>query len=206
MGFNMKDIKDKELFCREVGNIMNMSVLPSEKAMAFKIRMDAMRHQGKRTDLICDSDDEVLKSVIAVGQEFNHSKSQVGRYLRLTQLIPELLTMVDENKLGVNSAYELSFLDADEQLIVFENIENSEIKLTIEKAKQIKKLSQTYSFNEDVILSILQSVTKSQVENIKIPREKISKYFSPGTTPQKIEETIINALELYRKRQRDMER
>ena len=201
---NMTD--DEAIICMIDSNIQRETLLPSEKAWAYKMKLDAMNRQGKRTDLTFSQIGKKLNAYEEIAKSSGDSRNGIHRFVRLTELIPEILQMVDEKKIGLNSAYEISFLAEDEQAIVFETIECEEVKPSVAQALKLKKFSQAEKLDENVILSILQEEKGNQHENIKIPREKISKYFSPGTTPQKIEETIIKALELYRKRQRDMER
>lgn len=203
----IRDMSDDDaIICMVDSNLQRESLLPSEKAWAYKMKLDAMNRQGKRTDLTSDRFGRGLESAEIIAKHSEDSKTQIRRYIRLTELIPELMQMVDDNKLGFNPAYEISFLPEDEQAIVFETMESEEVKPSLAQAVKLKKFSQDGRLDEDVILSIMQEEKANQHENIKISRAKISKYFSPDTTPQKIEEIIIKALELYKKRQRDMER
>lgn len=206
----VRDMSDDEaIICMVDSNMQRETLLPSEKAWAYKMKMDAMNRQGKRTDLTSGQfvpKSEVNRSTAEIGAPAGESYKTVQRYIRLTQLTPELMQLVDEKKIGLNPAYELSFLPDEEQDYVFETIESEEATPTLAQAQKLKKFSQDGRLDEDVALSVMLEEKGNQHEKIKIPREKIEKYFSPGTTPKKMEETIIKALELYRKRQRDMER
>lgn len=197
---------DEAIICMVDSNMQRETLLPSEKAWAFKMKLDAMRQQGKRNDLTSSPMETKLRSDEMLAKQSNESRAQVQRYIRLTELIPELLDMVDSEQMGFRPAVELSFLPEEEQDVVYETIESEAATPSLAQAQKLKQLSQEGQLDEDVTLSVMQQAKGNQHEKIKIPREKIEKYFSPGTTPQKIEETIIKALELYRKRQRDMER
>lgn len=134
------------------------------------------------------------------------SRAQIQRYIRLTSLIPPLLDMVDEGKIAMRPAVELSYLPENEQTALHETMEMEDCTPSHAQAIKMRKFSEEGKLNEDVILSIMQEEKPKQKEQVRIPRERISKYFAPGTPAQKIEDTIVKALELYRKRQRDMER
>lgn len=203
----IRDMSDDDaIICMVDSNLQRESLLPSEKAMAYKMKLEAMNRQGVRSDLTFSQVGKKLNTYEEMAKESGDSRNQIHRYIRLTELIPELMQMVDDKKIGVNPAYELSFLSEEEQEIVFETIESEEATPSLSQTRKLKKFSQDGRLDEDVILSIMQEEKGNQHENIKISRAKISKYFSPDTTPQQIEEIIIKALELYKKRQRDMER
>ena len=190
-------------------NLQRERILPSEKAFAYKMKLEAMRRQGQRNDLTSPPLAGKLKgkeSAEIIGDAAGESKDQVRRYIRLTELESPILDMVDENKIAFRPAVELSYLPKEQQKTLFDTMESEDCTPSLAQAIKMKQFSQEGRLNEDVILSILSEEKPNQKEQFKMPRERISKYFPPGTPAQKIEDTIIKALELYRRRQRDMER
>jgi len=190
-------------------NLQRERILPSEKAFAYKMKLEAMKRQGQRADLTCSPVANKLKgkkSAEVIGESAGESKDQVYRYIRLVELEAPILEMVDEGKIAFRPAVELSYLPKEQQKTLFDTMEGEDCTPSLAQAIKIKQFSQEGRLNEDVILSILSEEKPNQKEQFKMPKERISKYFPPGTPAQKIEDTIIKALELYRKRQRDMER
>ncbi len=190
-------------------NLQRERILPSEKAFAYKMKLEAMRRQGQRSDLTSTPLAGKLKgkeSAEIIGDAAGESKDQVRRYIRLTELETPMLDMVDEGKIAFRPAVELSYLPKEQQQSLLTTMESEDCTPSLAQAIKMKQFSQEGRLNEDVILSILSEEKPNQKEQFKMPRERISKYFPPGTPAQKIEDTIIKALELYRKRQRDMER
>jgi ParB family chromosome partitioning protein len=191
-------------------NLQRERILPSEKAFAYKMKLEAMRRkQGERTDLTSVPvgqrlDGKTSRELLA--EKSPDSNTQIQRYIRLTELEPPMLDMVDENKIAFRPAVELSYLPKEQQKTLFDTMESEDCTPSLAQAIKMKQFSQEGRLNEDVILSILSEEKPNQKEQFKMPRERISKYFPPGTPAQKIEDTIIKALELYRRRQRDMER
>ena len=207
----VRDMTDDEAILAMVdSNLQREKILPSEKAFAYKMKLDAMkRQQGERTDLTCDPVGHKLsgvRSVEVLATNTNDSKTQIQRYIRLTSLTPELLSLVDENKIAMRPAVELSYLSPDEQAVLHETMESEDCTPSHAQAIKMRKFAAEGKLNPDVILSIMQEEKPNQVEQFKIPKERISRFFTPGTPAQKIEDTIVKALEMYRKRQRDMER
>ena len=207
----VRDMTDDEAIIVMVdSNLQREKILPSEKAFAYKMKLDAMkRQQGERTDLTCDPVGHKLsgaRSVEVLATNTNDSKTQIQRYIRLTSLAPELLSLVDENKIAMRPAVELSYLSPDEQAALRETMESEDCTPSHAQAIKMRKFAAEGKLNPDVILSIMQEEKPNQVEQFKIPKERISRFFTPGTPAQKIEDTIVKALEMYRKRQRDMER
>ena len=147
-----------------------------------------------------------LDTASELGKNTGDSRDQVYRFIRLTNLIPEILDMVDENKIAMRPAVELSYLTEYEQKMLYETMELEDCTPSHAQAIKMRNFSKAGKLTEEVILSIIQEEKPNQKEKLKIPTERISKYFAPGTPVQKIEDTIIKALELYRKRQRDMQR
>ena len=187
-------------------NLQRERILPSEKAFAYKMKLDAMNRQGKRTDLTSSPLGTKLRTDEKIAQEAGESRNQVHRYIRLTELEPPILDMVDEGKIAFRPAVEISYLPKEQQKALFDTMEGEDCTPSLAQAIKMKQFSQEGRLGEDVILSILSEEKPNQKEQFKMPRERISKFFPPGTPAQKIEDTIIKALELYRKRQRDMER
>lgn len=214
----VRDLTDDEAVIIMVdSNLQREQILPSEKAFAYKMKLDAMKRQGQRTDLTSDPLGWKLngqESASIVGKDSGDSQTQVRRYIRLTRLIPGILDMVDNSvlkekdvlQMALRPAVELSYLSENEQKALLETMESEDCTPSHAQAIKMRQFSQEGKLNPDVILSIMQEEKPNQVEQFKIPRERISKYFPPGTPAQKMEDTIVKALELYRKRQRDMAR
>ena len=182
-------------------NLQREKVLPSEKAFAYKMKLDAMKRQGQRTDLTSTPVEQKLSkySVEILGEVVGESRSQIQRYIRLTELIPPILDMVDEGKIAMRPAVELSYLPKEQQQILFDTMELEDCTPSHAQAIKMRKFAEAGKLNEDVILSIMTEEKPNQVEQFKIPKKRIDKYFSPGTTPKQMEDTIIKALELYRR-------
>lgn len=197
---------DEAIIVMVDSNLQREKILPSEKAFAYKMRLDAMKRQGQRTDLTSVPVAQKLTSRAELGKVVGESQDQVRRYIRLTYLLPEILDMVDDGKIALRPAVELSYLAEQEQHFLLDTMFSEDCTPSHAQAIKMRKFSQEGKLNPDVILSIMQEEKPNQKEQIKIPKERISRYFAPGTPAQKIEDTIIKALELYRKRQRSMER
>lgn len=203
----VRELTDDEAIIIMVdSNLQRETLLPSEKAFAYRMKLEAMKRQGQRTDLTLSPVATKLDTASKVGQQAGESRDQVFRYIRLTHLIPPLLDMVDEGRIAMRPAVELSYLPEKEQEALFEIMGLEECTPSHVQAIKIRKFYEEGKLSEDVILSIMQEEKPNQKEQFRMPRERISKYFSPGTPAKTIEDTIIKALELYRKRQRSMER
>ena len=192
-------------------NLQREKILPSEKAFAYKMKLEAIKRQGRRTDLTSAPLEPKLKgsrSNEELAANSPDSRSQIQRYIRLTELIPPVLQMVDDGKIAFRPAVELSYLSKEQQESLYSTMECEDCTPSLAQAIKMKEFSKDGKLTDEVILSIMQEEKPNQREQFKIPKERISKYFAPGTPAQKIEDTIIKALELYRKRerQRDMER
>ena len=197
---------DEAIIIMVDSNLQRETLLPSEKAFAYRMKLEAMKRQGQRTDLTLSPVATKLDTASKVGQQAGESRDQVFRYIRLTHLIPPLLDMVDEGRIAMRPAVELSYLPEKEQEALFEIMGLEECTPSHVQAIKIRKFCEEGKLSSDVILSIMQEEKPNQKEQFRMPRERISKYFSPGTPAKTIEDTIIKALELYRKRQRSMER
>lgn len=211
----IRELTDDEAIIVMVdSNLQREQVLPSEKAFAYKMKLEAMKRQGQRSDLTLSPVATKLDSAAELGKQSGESRDQVFRYIRLTNLIPELLDMVDNSvlkeagklQMALRPAVELSYLSEAEQTALLEVMEGEIRTPSHAQAIKMRSCSEQGKLNPDVILSIIQEEKPNQVEQFKIPRERIDKFFKPGTPAQKIEDTIVKALELYRKRERAMER
>lgn len=189
-------------------NLQRETILPSEKAFAYKMKLEAMKRQGQRSDLTSSPLVSKSRSNEELGQKNGDSREQVRRFIRLTELIPSVLDMVDSGKIAFRPAVELSYLSKEQQQSLYDTMECEDCTPSLAQAIKMKEFSRDGKLTVEVILSIMQEEKPNQREQFKMPKERISKYFAPGTPAQKIEDTIIKALELYRRRerQRDMER
>lgn len=189
-------------------NLQRETILPSEKAFAYKMKLEAMKRQGQRSDLTSTPLVSKSRSNEELGQKNGDSREQVRRFIRLTELIPPVLDMVDSGKIAFRPAVELSYLSKEQQQSLYDTMECEDCTPSLAQAIKMKEFSRDGKLTVEVILSIMQEEKPNQREQFKMPKERISKYFAPGTPAQKIEDTIIKALELYRRRerQRDMER
>ena len=211
----VRELTDEEATVIMVdSNLQREQLLPSEKAFAYKMRLDAMKRQGQRTDLTSVPVAQKLTSRVELGKAVGESQDQVRRYIRLTSLIPEILDLVDNSvlkekdklQIALRPAVELSYLTQQEQHDLYETMITEDCTPSHVQAMKMRKFSEEGRLNMDVIFSIMQEEKPNQKEQFKIPKERISKYFAPGTPAQKIEDTIVKALEFYRKRQREQER
>ena len=192
-------------------NLQRETILPSEKAFAYKMKLEAIKRQGQRSDLTSTPLEPKLKgsrSNEELAASSPDSRSQIQRYIRLTELIPSILQMVDDGKIAFRPAVELSYLSKEQQQSLYDTMECEDCTPSLAQAIKMKEFSRDGKLTEEVILSIMQEEKPNQREQFKMSKERISKYFAPGTPAQKIEDTIIKALELYRRRerQRNMER
>ena len=208
----VRDLTDDEAVIIMVdSNLQRERVLPSEKAFAYKMKLDAMRRQGQRTDLTSTPVVEKLKgkdalSSAIVGKTSGDSYEQVRRFIRLTNLIPEILDMVDDGRIAFRPAVELSYLAEQEQCALYDTMGREDCTPSLAQAIKMKAFSRDGKLTDAVILSIMEEEKPNQKEQFRIPKERISKYFKPGTPARTMEDTIIKALDYYRKRQREMER
>ncbi len=189
-------------------NLHREHILPSEKAFAYKLKMEALSHQGKRTDLTSPQVVSKLRTGDVVGEALNESRETVRRYIRLTHLIPELLTLMDENKMALSVGVELSFLDEQSQYDVLEQCGINDCTPSYAQAVRMRKAFGDFALTADVIQNIMSEEKANQRETVKIPTEKLRK-FAPGANPQQLEDFVLKACEHYRKylrRQRENER
>lgn len=199
----VRNLTDEEAILVMVdANLQREKILPSEKAFAYQMKMDALRRQGMRSDLTSRPVGEKL-SVDEVSKDSPDSSRQIHRYIRLTYLIMPILDMVDAGKIALRPAVELSYLSKEEQTELAHAMEYEDCTPSLAQAIKMRRFSDEKRLNPDVILSILSEEKPNQVEQVKIPKERITRYFPAGTSVKKMEETIIHALELYRKVNRD---
>ena len=189
-------------------NLQREHILPSEKAFAYKMKMDAIKRQGERLDLTSRPVGEKYLSVDVIAENGDDSARQVHRYIRLTELVPELLELVDNGRMAFRPAVEISYLTEDEQRDLVETIDSEDCTPSLSQACRMKKLSQEGKLDMDAIFAIMTEEKANQKEKIKIPAERLEKYFSRGTSPAEIERVILLALDAYyaRLRQRSADR
>lgn len=206
----IRDLTDDEATLIMVdSNLQRERILPSEKAFAYKMKLEAMKRQAGRpgkNSVPVAQDLKGRTSRQLLGEQVGESQDQIRRYIRLTELIPPILDMVDDNKIAMRPAVELSYLSKTEQDILLDTMQLEDCTPSHAQAIKMRKFSQEGRLNEDVILSILSEEKGNQKEQFRMPKERISKYFTPGTSAKQMEDTIIKALELYRKRERSKER
>ena len=189
-------------------NLQRESLLPSERAFAYKMKLEAVKHQGARTDLTSRQVGEKSQtSIQKVADQAGESQRQVQRYIRLTELIPELMDMVDEKKIALNPAYELSFLKKDEQVDLLDAMDSEQATPSLSQAQRLKKYSQEGHLTLDMMRVIMGEEKKSDLDKVTLSADILRKYFPKSYTPQRMQETIIKLLEGWqKKRQRDQER
>ena len=188
-------------------NLQRESLLPSERAFAYKMKLDAMKHQGARTDLTSAQVGPKLTAAEKIAENSPDSKSQIKRFIRLTELVPELMDMVDEKKIAFNPAYELSFLKKEEQVDLLDAMDSEQATPSLSQAQRLKKFSQEGHLSIDVMRAIMSEEKKSELDKVTLTSDTLRKYFPRSYTPQRMQETIIKLLEAWqKKRQRDQER
>ena len=197
--------RDRAIITLVDSNLQRENILPSERAFAYKMKSEAMKRQGFRTDLTSSQVVTKLRTDDKVAQGFGVGRMTVQRFIRLTELIPPILQMVDEGKIALTPAVELSFLKKDEQENLFATMESEEATPSLSQAQRMKQLSQSGRLDMDTIFAIMTEEKGNQKETLKINTSKLKKYFPKNTTPKQMEETIIRLLEreLQRKRSRD---
>ena len=197
--------RDRAIITLVDSNLQRENILPSERAFAYKMKSEAMKRQGFRTDLTSSQVGTKLRTDDKVAQGFGVGRMTVQRFIRLTELIPPILRMVDEGKIALTPAVELSFLKKDEQENLFATMESEEATPSLSQAQRMKTLSQSGRLDMDMIFSIMTEEKGNQKETLKINTSKLKKYFPKNTTPKQMEDAIIKLLEreLQRKRGRD---
>ena len=200
----LRDMTREEAIIAMVdSNLQREHILPSEKAFAYKMKLEAMKRQGQRTDLTSAPLVQKLKENTSreeIASQNNESREQVRRYIRLTELVPELLEMVDQNRIAFRPAVELSYLTEEEQRDLVETIDSEEVTPSLGQALRMKHLSQEGKLDMDTVFSIMQEQKGNQKEIVKIPAEHLERFFPRGTPPKRIMDEIFAALEFYRSR------
>lgn len=199
---------DEAIIIMVDSNLQREQILPSEKAFAYKMKLAAMNRQGQRTDLTSVPLGQKLgkTSRELLAEKSPDSNTQIQRYIRLTELITPILDMVDSGKIAIRPAVELSYLPKEQQTVLLDTMQLEDCTPSHAQAIKMRKFADEGRLNEDVILSILSEEKGNQKEQFRMPKERISKYFSPGTPAKQMEDTIVKALELYRKRERGKDR
>lgn len=202
---NMTD--DEAIILMVDSNLQRESLLPSERAWAYKLKMDALKHQGKRLDLTSDQNGQKLSGTTVremIAKDDGKSPTQVQRYIRLTELIPELMDMVDRKEVAMNPAVELSYLKKNEQRMFLEAMDYSQATPSLSQAQRLKKLSQEGTCTQDAMFRIMSEEKKDELDRLTIRSDVLRKYFPKSYTPQQMQNTIIKLLEQWqKKRQRD---
>ena len=188
-------------------NLQRENILPSERAFSYKMKLEAIKHQGERGEETSSQVGMKLQSLDIVGQEAGDSRNQVHRYIRLTNLIPEILDMVDEKKIAFNPAVELSYLKPSEQKEFLEAMDYAQASPSLSQAQRLKKLSQEGDCTLDAMCEVMNEIKKDELDHVTIKNEVLRKYFPKSYTPKQMQDTIIRLLEKWqRSKQRDMER
>ena len=202
--------RDSAIIALVDSNLQRENILPSERAKAYKMKLEAIKRQGQRSDLTCTQVGHKSvgkKSVQKIAEEAGESKSQVQRYIRLTELVPPLQAMVDEKKIALTPAVEISYLKPEEQALLLDTIDSEQATPSLSQAQRMKKLSQEGKLTDDTMLEIMMEQKKPEKSDIILSGERLRKYFPRSYTPARIEETIFKLLEAWqRKRQRDKSR
>lgn len=188
-------------------NLQRENILPSERAFSYKMKLEAMKHQGQRGDLTSDQVGQKSWAVNQLADDANESKTQVQRFIRLTNLIPEILDMVDEKKIAFNPAVELSYLKPSEQKEFLEAMDYAQASPSLSQAQRLKKLSQEGDCTLDAMCEVMNEIKKDELDHVTIKNEVLRKYFPKSYTPKQMQDTIIRLLEKWqRSKQQDMER
>ena len=188
-------------------NLQRENILPSERAFSYKMKLEAMKHQGQRGDLTSDQVGQKSWAVNQLADDANESKTQVQRFIRLTNLIPEILEMVDEKKIAFNPAVELSYLKTSEQKEFLEAMDYAQASPSLSQAQRLKKLSQEGGCTLDAMCEVMNEIKKDELDHVTFKNEVLRKYFPKSYTPKQMQDTIIRLLEKWqRSKQRDMER
>ena len=189
--------KDSAAIAMVDSNLHREHLLPSEKAFAYRMKLEAMRHQGRRTDSTSTQVGRKSESAELIGEQSGESKNQVRRYVRLTKLIPEILQMVDEGKIALTPAVELSYLTEAEQRDLLSVMECDEVTPSLSQAQRLHRMSLEQRLSEDEILQIMSEVKGNQVEYVKVPAEEVRRFFRPGTSMKQMADAMLKAMDFY---------
>ena len=196
----VRNLTDEEAVITMVdSNLQREHILPSEKAFAYKMKMEALKSQGKRTDLTSYQVGTKFDTASEIGKSGNDSRIQVFRYIRLTNLIPDILKLVDEGRIALTPAVELSYLNNHEQEVLNEIMSCDELTPSLSQAQRLRKLSEDYTLTDTGISQIMSEIKGNQKEYVRVPTDSIRKYFNRDTTVKQMEQTIVKAMEFYNK-------
>ncbi len=196
----VRDLTDEEAVITMVdSNLQREHILPSEKAFAYKMKMEALKSQGKRTDLTLSQVATKLDAAAEIGKSAGESRDQVFRYIRLANLIPDILKLVDEGKIALTPAVELSYLQPSEQEMLFSVMDSDEVTPSLSQARRLRRMSEQQTFTDDAVLQLLSEVKGNQVEYVKVPVDKLRGFFRPDTSVKQMTETLVKAMDFYNK-------
>ena len=196
----VRDLTDEEAVITMVdSNLQREHILPSEKAFAYKMKMEALKSQGKRTDLTLSQVATKLDAAAEIGKGAGESRDQVFRYIRLTNLIPDILKLVDEGKIALTPAVELTYLQPSEQEMLFSVMDSDEVTPSLSQARRLRRMSEAQTLTDDAVLQLLSEVKGNQVEYVKVPVDKLRSFFRPNTSMKQMTETLVKAMDFYKK-------
>lgn len=191
----VRDLTDEEAVITMVdSNLQREHILPSEKAFAYKMKYDALKHQGTSSQL-----GTKLRTDEMLAQNSSDSRNQIQRYIRLTHLIPDILKLVDEGKIALTPAVELSYLQPSEQEMLFSVMDSDEVTPSLSQARRLRRMSEAQTFTDDAVLQLLSEVKGNQVEYVKVPVDKLRSFFRPDTSVKQMTETLVKAMDFYNK-------
>jgi len=196
----VRKLTDEEAVITMVdSNLQREHILPSEKAFAYKMKMEALKNQGKRTDLTSYQVGTKLDTASEIGKSGSDSRIQVFRYIRLTNLIPEILQMVDDGKIALTPAVELSYLQPSEQEMLFSFMDCDEVTPSLSQAQRLRRMSEEQRFTDSAVMQLMSEVKGNQVEYVKVPVDKLRSFFRPDTSMKQMTETLVKAMDFYNK-------
>ena len=191
----IRDLTDEEAVITMVdSNLQREHILPSEKAFAYKMKYDALKHQGTSSQL-----GTKLRTDELLAQNSSDSRNQIQRYIRLTNLIPDILKLVDEGKIALTPAVELSYLQPSEQEMLFSVMDSDEVTPSLSQARRLRRMSEAQTLTDDAVLQLLSEVKGNQVEYVKVPVDKLRSFFRPDTSVKQMTETLVKAMDFYNK-------
>ena len=191
----VRDLTDEEAVITMVdSNLQREHILPSEKAFAYKMKYDALKHQGTSSQL-----GTKLRTDELLAQNSSDSRNQIQRYIRLTHLIPDILKLVDEGKIALTPAVELSYLQPSEQEMLFSVMDSDEVTPSLSQARRLRRMSEAQTLTDDAVLQLLSEVKGNQVEYVKVPVDKLRSFFRPDTSVKQMTETLVKAMDFYNK-------
>ena len=180
-------------------NLLRETILPTERAKAYKMKLEALKRQGARTDLTSSQPATKLDAASKIGRRAGESRDQVFRYIRLTYLIPEILQMVDDGKIALTPAVELSYLQPSEQETLFSIMDCDEVTPSLSQAQRLRRMSEEQRFTDSAVMQLMSEVKGNQVEYVKVPVDKLRSYFRPDTSMKQMTETLVKAMDFYNK-------